>query len=438
MKNLFIESLLNLGDGTTVVVPCWLQNKRTHGNVVFLDVCDSTGCIQVIADSSKLSKEDFASVNELKIESAIEVTGKMQTTPKGEKEVSLRKMSLIGSVDIDISPSPRSNFDIFDVTLTNQLLKYRHLYLRNPKIMAIMHLRDLLKKVMREWFDKNSYFEFDAPILVPVPLYDGSTAIDLKVKDDSVYLTQCAGFYLEAGAHSFEKVYNMGPSFRGEESRSKRHLIEYWHIKAEQTWGDREDIIKIVEDIFKYVTERFMEDGKKHLKVLGRALCLDGLKTPFPRLTYQEAVKILQENGRDFEFGTSLGNDEEVFLSERFNSPFWVFGIPREVEPFPYCLDPKDLRVTMVADLIANNGYGELLGVAEKISDMKMLEERMRKKNKWDDPSYDFIRDVHKMGSVPHIAFGMGLERMLRWLIDIPHVRDCIPFPRVVRRKIMP
>lgn len=441
MKKNFISELLSrdfFSENEEIQVLGWIKNKRKHKNVLFLDVCDSTGEIQIVADKKFFSNEDIELISSLKNESSISISGFLRKDKNGQIELNACSFDLIGEVSLELSPSPRSDFDIFDERYTDLILKYRHLYLRNPKIMAIMHFRNLLKSIIRDWFELNHFIEFDAPILVPAPLYAGSTAIGVTVHDENVFLSQCAGFYLESAVHAFERVYNMGPSFRGEESHSKRHLIEYWHIKAELAWGNREDIIKIVEDVFSYVSQQLGNRAGALMTVIGRDLCLDGLKTPFPRLNYREAIELLKNEGVEIEMGTSLGSLEEEILSRNFDRPFWIVGIPRSIEPFPYCIDPNDNELTMVADLIANNGYGELLGVAEKISDYDMLLERMTEKGKENNPAYNFVKNVHQVGPVPHIAFGMGLERMMRWLLNIPHVRDCIAFPRVVRRTIYP
>lgn len=437
-KQTINDILLTSRDGQELEIYGWIKSKRLHKNVLFIDACDASGEIQVVVEKTFFPPVDFKYISSLKNESSVFISGFIKRNTKSQVELLMRKIVLIGDVSLELSPSPRSDFDIFDENYTDLMLKYRHLYLRNPKVMAIMHFRNLLKNIIRDWFEINNFVEFDAPILVPAPLYAGSTAIGVTIREENVFLSQCAGFYLEAAVHAFERVYNMGPSFRGEESRSKRHLIEYWHIKAELAWGNREDIIAIVEDIFSYISQQLKKKAGEIMKVIGRDLCFDGIKTPFPRLNYRDAIEILKKEGVDIEFGCSMGSLEEEILSKNFNSPFWIVGIPRKIEPFPYCIDQDDKELTMVADLIANNGYGELLGIAEKISDYDMLIERMTEKGKEKDEIYNFVKNVHQVGSVPHIAFGMGLERMMRWLLNIPHVRDCIPFPRVVRRTINP
>lgn len=439
MKTKLNQDLLKEENGTEVDVYGWLVAKQKHKNVLFFDVVDTGNPIQITIESKNITDEEWDELKSLTPESGLHVRCKIQTY-RYKKELTVISVIGLYKADLCIDPRPRSKFDIFDPDLTNQLLSNRHLYIRNPKVAAILKFRSWLMAACRDWFAENDFLEFDAPILTPAPLYDGSTAMPIEVHGEKVYLSQCAGFYLEAAAQVFERVYNMGPSFRGEESRSKRHLMEYWHIKAELLWGNREDIIGLVEDILVYLTTRAVNECQDIVKTLGTEICTDALNTPYPRITHQEAVNILRSRGDiDADFNKGLSSAEEEELSEHFKgSPFWVMGIPKIIEPFPYSIDPEDDRVTVVADLISSNGCGELLGVAEKIFDPVMLEERLKEKDKNNDERYSFIKDVHRAGCVPHIAFGMGMERLIRWMINIPHVRDAIPFPRVVRRKINP
>ena len=437
MKTTYINDLNSFENESSIVLLGWVTRKRTHGSVAFLDIVDSTGSIQAIANKSDVDEDTFNVFKKVNYESAVKITGKLIKTNKGH-EIHAESISVIGDATKQLSPRPRSDFDIFDPSLADHLLRNRHAYIRNPKIMAILRFRHILMSHMRDWFNKNHFIEINAPILTPVPLYEDGSAMGIKVHDEDIFLTQCVGYYLEASVHAFERVYNMGPSFRGEESRSKRHLMEYWHIKAELTFGDREDIMGLIESIISYLTEKCHEDSQEILKTLGVEMCTDGLKTPFARISYEDAISYLKKNGFDIEYGKGLGSKEEEALSKLYDGPFWVVGIPRSIEPFPYCIDQSDDRVTMVADLIASNGYGELLGVAEKIHDFGMLQERMQEKGKLDDMRYEWVREVHQMGCVPHIAFGMGVERLIRWLLNIAHVRDAIPFPRTFRRHVYP
>lgn len=440
MKKLYVSDLLHLtGEEVEIKLLGWVCARRRQGKVLFLDVSDSTGKIQVTIAESNVTPEEFQLAKRIPVEAGIVIEGSISLTAKGQKEVLVRSIGLVGDVTKDVSPHPRGDIDIFDETLIPHLLNNRHLYLRNPKVMAILQFRDHLMYHMRQWFYENRFTSIDAPILTPVPLYDDGTAMSIQVHNEKVFLTQCVGYYLEAAVHAFEKVYNIGPSFRGEEGRSKRHLMEYWHIKAEVAWADLDDIIGVVEGIVSYLTEKCQNEMGETLAILGTELCIDGLITPFPRISYEEAVRVLSDGGMEIEFGKSFGSEEEAELSKLFpGRPFWITGIPKSIEPFPYVIDQNDQRITRVADLIASNGYGELLGTAEKISDLGMLDERMKDKNKFGDPRFEFVRDIHQVGCVPHAAFGMGVERMIRWMLNIPHVRDAIPFPRTFKRKISP
>lgn len=438
MKDTYVYDLYTRSPGCEITLLGWICAKRHQGKIIFLDVCDSTGTIQVVIEEQWVGQIQFELVKGMPVESAVAIDGVVSKHNDTRQELNVRRIRLVGGVTRSVSPNPRGVIDIFDEGLTNQLLSYRHLYLRNSKIMAILRLRDTVMMHARQWFHENHFTAIDAPVLTPVPLYEDRSAISVTIHGEKVFLTQCVGYYLEAAVHAFERVYNMGPSFRNEESRSRRHLIEYWHIKAEVAWANLDDIIGLVESLMKYVIEHSHVELECTARGLGRPACFDGLHSPFTRITYEEALKLLSEKGCPTEFGKSLGAGEEEKLSEIIGKPFWVSGIPRTVEPFPYVIDPADPRITRVADLIASNGYGELLGTAEKIHDIAMLEERMRDKNKHADPRYEFVRDIHQVGCVPHAAFGMGVERMIRWLLNIPHVRDAIPFPRMFRRNISP
>lgn len=442
MKKVYATDLLNcVSSGTCVEFYGWVKSRRRHNYVVFLDVCDSTGSVQIVADKKSINQEIFEVVRRITLESAIKVDGILTDTGRlnPPKEIRAKHIEIIGPATINVSPQPRSDIDIFDPNLQKQLLDKRHFYFRNEKIVAILKFRSILTRIAHRWFHENGFIEIHAPILTPTPLYEDRTPIALQVHGQNIYLTQCVGFYLEQAVHALEKIYNIGPSFRAEESRSKRHLMEYWHIKAELAFVDFEDLVVIVEQFIHDITEQCAVYGAPLAKIIGIKICQDGLKTPFPRIDYGEAVDWLKTQGSDIEFGKSLGSDEESLLSGRFGeTPFWVVSIPRSIEPFPYMIDSTDLSRTRTADLIASRGFGELLGIAEKIHTLPMLDERLAEKGKAGDARYEWLRELRGYGCVPHGGFGMGLERLIRWLLQIPHVRDTIPFHRTFGRKIYP
>ena len=358
MKEKFVKDLLQIGCGIKIVLSGWVCAKRKQGKIIFWDVCDSTGKIQVVISEDCLPIDKFAMAKKIPIESGVVVKGRRSRSSRGQPEILATDVEIVGGVTKSFCPHPRGNIDIFDETLIPHLLKNRHIYLRNPKVMAILQFRDCLMHHIRQWFYDHQFTAIEAPILTPVPLYDDGSAMAINVHDEKVFLTQCVGYYLEASVHAFERVYNIGPSFRGEESRSKRHLMEYWHIKAEVAWANLDDIIEIVESIVSYVSRKCQNDTEKMLSILGTSLCVDGVVTPFPRISYCEAIKLLNRSGVTIEFGKGLGSEEEAKLSKVFQGPFWVTGIPRTIEPFPYVIDPDDTKITRVADLIASNGYG--------------------------------------------------------------------------------
>ncbi len=440
MKTLYNAGARKLAIGESVELHGWVVSRpRVLKQRVFIDLIDGTGKLPLVIHRQG-QEELYLQACKLQAEAAIKVLGVVCACPNGTDEatteIDVRALQVVGDVNSPLRP--RTDTDIFAPQNADHLLRNRHLFIRNPKVMAILKFRHLLMGAVHSWFREQGYVEITAPILTPIPLYDDGTAINLDLHGQNVFLTQCVGYYLEASAHAFERVYNIGPSFRGEESRSKRHLMEYWHIKAEATWMSLEEGMNAVEHLVTYLTQTCRDGQDEVTSWLGTEFNEDALHGPFPRVTYKEVVEILARAGFAFPFGKSLGNDEEVFLSQHFQSPLWVVGVPRSVEPFPYVIDPNDSTLTRTADLIASRGFGELLGVAEKSTTVSELQERMIEKGKWGRSEYDWLVDVRRMGCVPHIGYGIGVERFLRWMLQFEHVRDGIPFPRTFKRQVYP
>lgn len=261
------------------------------------------------------------------------------------------------------------------------------------------------------------------------------------VNNQDLFLTQCVGFYLESAVHGLEKVYNIGPSFRGKESVSKRHLTEYWHIKAEQAFCSFDEFFLVVEDLVSSITKEVMGflECSEITNVLGTGgFCSDAIKTPYPRITYTEAIELLKSNNYDVEFGKSINSAGEEFLSNYFKVPFWITYNARSIEGFPYKIDTDNIELTKTADLIATRGFGEILGIADKIESRGELEIRMKEKGKDLDLQYEWFKEIRDYGTIQHCGLGMGLERLVRWLFQLPHVREAVAFPRSMGREIYP
>lgn len=439
MKSFYIKDVFTSVNDQRVELLGWVVAKRNHGKVVFFDLTDSTAGIQIIVKGE--SNESLLSiVQQIRPESAVRVVGIIARL-ENSIEILAESIEIIGGVstDLETSPRPRMQFDIFSKSYTDLVLRKRHLYLRNPHLMAILRFRYKFLQIIHEWFGGNGFIEIQTPVLSRVALYEDSSVFKVSYYGEEVFLNQCSAFYLESAVHAFEKVYNISPSFRAEESKSPRHLAEYWHLKGEIAFAGLEDIIVFTETTISEFVRQIALKCREELNCLGIELNAESLRVvPYPRLTYREAFEQLQKAGLEPEWLSSFSDKELSLLSNEFNSPFWIIGQPRKIEPFPYELSETDSEFTKTADLIAPEGFGELLGVAEKIFQPEPLLQRMREKGRENDSRYDWYAELREFGSVPHSGFGMGIERFLRWILRLNHVRDAIAFPRLSGRSIYP
>ena len=434
MKNLFVRNIKESAVGSTVELFAWIKGIRAGKAYTFLDVCDSTGEVQVIVDNARAPEG-------LTLEQSVRIVGKITPNQHTDtNEITADTLEILGDVTAKLlRPNPRSDFDLFDNKYVNFVQENRHLFIRNPKAMAALRARDLVKRAVHAWFAKNGFTEITAPILTPVLLYTEDTGIHVNVNDQDIFLTQCVAFYLESAVHAFEKVYNIGPSFRGAESVSPRHLTEYWHVKAELAFCSFEEIFGVVEDMIAFIAEQVAPQSEEICHALGlEPTFAETKKAPFPRITYRDAIQLCRNKNIDVQFGKSLNGEAEAFLTEYFNAPVWVTHNVRSIEGFPYKICEFDEELTYTADLIAPAGGGEILGVADKITDYDELTLRLAEKGKENNPGYEWFRELRNYGTVPHCGIGMGLERLIKWLYRLPHVREAIPFPRSMGRKIYP
>ena len=438
-KHVFIDDVLNYDDGSHVELLCWLQSKpRAHSKVVFCDLIDSTGSIQAIF--SKQDLEGAAAITNLTAESSLKVWGDVNASRSSGREIIVTDFKVISRVTRHIYPPVRAmNKEVLESRLTDQMLNMRHVYLRNPIILALGEFRSHAFWEIRKWFETYRFVDFSAPLITPTLLYDPKCAIGLSNarKERPLYMSQCAGFYLEAGAHAHERVYNLGPSFRNE-SRTNRHLMEYWHIKAELCSGNMDDIIDMVEIFLRDISRATRKKCEAVTKLIGSTP--PEINVPFTRITYTDAIKKLRDNGHDLSFGDNIGKHQEKWLTDDNNhQPLWITHKAKSLEPFPYCLDPENPTLSLTADLISSNGFGEICGVAEKSWEISAIDERLAEKGKARQQDiYGWVRELREFGTVPHTAFGMGFERLLRWFCGNRHVKDNIPFPRIFDREPMP
>jgi asparaginyl-tRNA synthetase len=382
-------------------------------------VVDSTGTIQIVLADKVAEQHTYA--QHLVPESSMYVRGILSQNVTCA-EIPAADMTSVRSTGVEILSSKNANY----------VLSLRHIY--------INEFRSHVSDAIRTWFKNHDSVDFSAPLITPTLLYEPSAAIHLANLHNTrqLFLSQCAGFYLEAGAHAHERVYNLGPSFRNE-SRTNRHSTEYWHIKAELCSRRLDDIISLVEIFLRDIRQATAKRGVAVRSMLG-SHDYPEFEISFQRYTYAAAIQMLQQSGVDIYFGSNISKAcEDRLTAQNGHQPIWITNKPRTLEPFPYAIDNEDKRCTMTADLIAPNGYGEICGVAEKSFERSALDERMAEKEKDKQLEiYGWVREMRGFGLVPHTAFGMGFERLLRWLCGNNHVKDVIPFPRIFGREPLP
>ncbi|OGK23532.1 hypothetical protein A3A46_04365 [Candidatus Roizmanbacteria bacterium RIFCSPLOWO2_01_FULL_37_13] len=444
MKKIFISNILeSVQLQQQVELFGWVKHIRNHNSILFLDLVDSTGKIQVTVSKSRLKKH-FEKVKDVRPGSAVRVTGhKHNFNNKGRKNIEIvaETVGVLGDYNLKITPHPRSKFHVFDEKYTDLVLKNRSLYLCNPKQAAVLSFKSKFVFELHKYFQENKFTFIEPPILTEMLLYDDKTAFHFDYEGNKVWLSQCCTFQLEAAILAFEKVYSITPSFRSEHSRSDRHLNEYTHLKVEVAWSNLNDLSELAENILYSMAIRMNEVGKKELKILGASLHPDDYKPPYPSITYDEAVRILNKKGH-FAYGKSLGRSRLTELTKSFdNKHLWIKFIPRSAEAFPFSINPANKNLVLAADLIAPYDFAEIGGVAEKIHSKDELLERMAEKGRSSSKNierYKSYIELRDAGLPPHGGIGMGIDRIARYLMKLPHVKDVLPFPRLFGRRWNP
>lgn len=414
--------------GQTVTLRGWLRGKRSSGKLLFLQVRDGTGTIQCTLFRPEISSEAFEAAVHLGQESSLEVTGEVRPDPRapGGHELSVRDVRVV-AVAADYPITPKEHGTAF-------LLDHRHLWLRSRRQNAILRIRSSVVRACREYLDDRGFTLVDAPIFTPAACEGTTTLFAVDYFGEPAYLTQSGQLYIEAAAMALGKVYCFGPTFRAEKSKTRRHLTEFWMVEPEVAWLDLQGDMDLAEDFLVEVVGRVVKERRAELEALERDVAaLERVRKPFPRITYDEALVRLRDAGKPVDWGDDFGGDEETVLANQFDRPVLVHRYPAQVKAFYMKGDPEDPRLALCVDVLVPEGYGEIIGGGQREDDLAVLERKIAEHG-LPESAFSWYLDLRRYGSVPHAGFGMGIERMVAWLCGLHHVRETIPFPRMLER----
>ena len=417
--------------GQEVVVQGWLYNLRESGKLLFPLFRDGTGIIQGVVVKSAVTADVFARVRELTQESSVRVTGKVRADQRalGGFELDVSDVEVLQLIPLDhpYPITPKEHGIEF-------LMDHRHLWLRSVRQRAILGVRHEIIKACRDFFDERGFTLVDTPIFTPAACEGTTTLFEVNYFEDKAYLTQSGQLYNEAAAAAVGKTYCFGPTFRAEKSKTRRHLTEFWMIEPEVAFAHLDDAMTLAEELIAFVVERVLARRRAELKALERNVApLESCKLPFPRLSYDDAVKMLQEKGSEIQWGWDFGGTDETILSEKFDRPVLVHRYPSQVKAFYMAPDPSRPEVALCVDVLAPEGYGEIVGGGERLADYELLVKRIEE-NQLPRQAFEWYLDLRRYGTVPHAGFGMGIERVVAWICGLEHVRETIPFPRMLYR----
>jgi len=424
-------------EGQTVVIQGWLYNLRESGKLLFPIFRDGTGIIQGVVPKSAVPPEVFDAVKGLTQESSVIVEGKVRADKRapGGYELDVSNVKVIQRV---------SESDPFPISLKEHgvdfLMEHRHLWVRTPRQAAILRVRAEIIKAVRDYLDQNGFVLTDPPILTPAACEGTSTLFPVDYFDDQAYLTQSGQLYIEATAMALGKVYSFGPTFRAEKSKTRRHLTEFWMVEPELAYATLDDLMDLAEGLIAFVVKRCLERRGADLQTIGRDISkLEKIAAPFPRITYDEAVRLLQEGHAKgavetrFEWGGDFGSPDETYLSAQFERPVMVHRYPAQVKAFYMEPDPQRPELALCVDVLAPEGYGEIVGGSQRMESYDLLLQRIHEHN-LPEEAFKWYLDLRKYGTVPHGGFGMGVERVVGWICGLEHVRETIPFARTLHR----
>ncbi|MBI4402241.1 MAG: asparagine--tRNA ligase [Nitrospirae bacterium] len=412
--------------GQEVTIRGWLRHCRSSGKIHFLVVRDGTGELQAVVSKGTVGEEQFAQSAALTQESSLVLTGTLRQDARAQ-----------GGYELDVARiEPVQIAEPFPIQPKEHgvgfLMEQRHLWLRSSRQHAILRIRHEIIRACRNFFDERGFILVDAPIFTPNACEGTTTLFQTDYFDEKAYLTQSGQLYSEATAAAFGKVYCFGPTFRAEKSKTRRHLMEFWMVEPEVAFAELPDMMDLAESFLSYIVQRVLGTRKAELAVLERDTAkLERIIAPFPRITYEEAVSLLQKKGNPIQLGDDFGGDEETLLSSEFDRPVIVHRYPTAIKAFYMQNDPVRPDLALCMDVLAPEGYGEIIGGGQRIHEFDKLVARIRD-HKLPEEAFRWYLDLRRYGSVPHAGFGMGIERVVAWICGLDHVREAIPFPRML------
>ena len=428
MKTVTIKKLDQYVD-QDVEIKGWVYNRRSVGKIWFLILRDGTGLLQCVIVDGECDSETFSLEQQLNQEDSVIVTGRVKKEPRavGGYELGVKQVSVVNHTTDEYPISKKDHG-------TDFLMSNRHLWLRSKRQNSIMRVRHQIVKGIRDYFDDNGFTLIDSPIFTGNAVEGTTTLFEVDYFERSAYLTQSGQLYQEAGATAFGRTYCFGPCFRAEKSKTRRHLTEFWMVEPEMAFVDLDENMTWAENLVGFIIQRVLENCLMELETLERDISmLETIIPPFPRITYDEASKIIKENGSDFKYGSDFGAPDETLLSEQFDKPIMIHRWPANIKPFYMKRDEHDHELALGVDMIAPEGYGEIIGGGQREDDIDILTNSIRHHDLPLEP-FKWFLDLRKYGSVPHSGFGLGLERVVAWICGTKHIRETIPFPRTMTR----
>jgi asparaginyl-tRNA synthetase len=414
--------------GEKVTVNGWLYNKRTAGKLQFPIIRDGSGYLQCVVSKKEVSEETWRAVEQVTQESTVRVTGMVRAEERAPGGVELAVESFeILHLTQDYPITPKDHGTAF-------LMEIRHLWLRSAKQHAVLRVRNEIEQGCRDFFYERDFVLIDSPILTPAACEGTSTLFETDYFGQKAFLSQSGQLYLEPAAAAFGRVYCFGPTFRAEKSKTRRHLMEFWMVEPEVAFLEFDGLQDLAEEFVEYLIDRALDRCKEELKTLERDRSkLEHVTRPFPRITYRQAIELLASKGMAVNFGDDFGGDEETVIANSFDRPVLISRYPASIKAFYMQPDPKDPTVALALDMIAPEGYGEIIGGSQRIHDHDLLLQRLREHN-LPIEAFQWYLDIRKYGTFPHSGFGMGIERVVAWVSGVPHLRETIPYPRMLNR----